>query len=100
MTSHSHLARRLLAGASFLAVSLTATATIAQQRDTGELPIAVQMYTLRDAGTLEEQLAAVQAAGVTAVETVGMQGTDAETLKSLLDAHGIEAIATHASLAD
>lgn len=67
---------------------------------TGELPIAVQMYTLRDLGTLEEQLAAVQAAGVTAVETVGTQKVEAEELKALLDKYEIQAISTHAQLAD
>ncbi|WP_136685447.1 sugar phosphate isomerase/epimerase family protein [Falsirhodobacter xinxiangensis] len=67
---------------------------------TGELPIAVQLYTLRDFGTLEEQLAAVQEAGITAVETVGTQKVSAEELKGLLDKHGIEAISTHAQLAD
>ena len=50
--------RGLLAGTSMLAVSvLGITAAAAQDRDTGTLPIAVQMYTLRDAGTLDEQLA-------------------------------------------
>ncbi|TRW99139.1 sugar phosphate isomerase/epimerase [Paracoccus sp. M683] len=92
--------RGLLAGASLLAVLTTTAPAFAQDRNTGELPIAVQMFTLRDYGTLDEQLAAVQAAGITAVETVGMQNTDAETLKSALDAHGITAISTHAQLAD
>lgn len=91
--------RGLLASAS-LALALTATGAMAQDRVAADLPIAAQMYTLRDHGTLDEQLAAVQAAGVTAVETVGMQETDAETLKAALDAHGITAISTHAQLAD
>ena len=76
------------------------TAPMAAAAGPGDLPIAVQMYTLRDYGTLDEQLAAVQAAGVTAVETVGMQDTDAQTLKGLLDQYGIEAISTHAQLDD
>ena len=87
-----------MGGVSLLAMAVVAP--MAQARETGELPIAVQMYTLRDHGTLDEQLAAVQAAGVTAVETVGMQDTDAETLKAALEAHDIEAISTHAQLAD
>ena len=77
-------------------LAMTVAAPLAQARETGTLPIAAQMYTLRDHGTLDEQLAAVQAAGVTAVETVGMQDSDAETLKAALDAHGISAISTHA----
>ncbi|WP_378945518.1 sugar phosphate isomerase/epimerase family protein [Paracoccus sp. R86501] len=81
-------------------LAMTVAAPLAQARETGTLPIAAQMYTLRDHGTLDEQLAAVQAAGVTAVETVGMQDSDAETLKAALDAHGISAISTHAQLDD
>ena len=87
-----------MGGVSLLAMAVVAP--MAQARETGELPIAAQMYTLRDHGTLDEQLAAVQAAGVTAVETVGMQDTDAENLKAALEAHGIEAISTHAQLDD
>ena len=101
MTKSMLTLRGLLTGSTMLAVSvLGVTAAAAQDRDTGTLPIAVQMYTLRDSGTLDDQLAAVQAAGVTAVETVGMQDTDAETLKAALDKHGITAISTHAQLAD
>ncbi|MEO1910004.1 MAG: sugar phosphate isomerase/epimerase [Paracoccus sp. (in: a-proteobacteria)] len=87
-----------MGGVSLLAMAVVAP--MAQARETGELPIAAQMYTLRDHGTLDEQLAAVQAAGVTAVETVGMQDTDAETLKAALEAHDIKAISTHAQLDD
>lgn len=82
--------------------TLVAPMALAQDapRMAGDLPIAVQMYTLRDHGTLDEQLAAVQAAGVTAVETVGMQDTTAEDLSVKLEEYGIEAISTHAQLAD
>lgn len=101
MTPSMLTLRGFLASASLLAISLsTPTGVFAQDRTTAQLPIAAQMYTLRDYGTLDEQLGAVQAAGVTAVETVGMQDTDAETLKTLLDKHGITAISTHAQLAD
>lgn len=85
---------------SLIAVALMGTTALAQDPRTAELPIAVQMYTLRDHGTLDEQLAAVQAAGVTAVETVGMQDSTAEDLSALLEKYGIEAISTHAQLAD
>jgi len=87
-------------GLSLMTITLLGSAAFAQDPRTAELPIAVQMYTLRDHGTLDEQLAAVQAAGVTAVETVGMQDSTAEELKAALDAHGIQAISTHAQLAD
>lgn len=99
MISKSFTLRGPMACAS-LAVALSTGGAMAQDRAAADLPIAVQMYTLRDHGTLDEQLAAVQAAGVTAVETVGMQDTDAETLKAALEAHGISAISTHAQLAD
>lgn len=97
---HNPLTLRGLMVSASLVVALTATGAVAQDRAAADLPIAAQMFTLRDHGTLDEQLAAVQAAGVTAVETVGMQETDAETLKAALEAHGISAISTHAQLAD
>ncbi len=80
--------------------TLVAPMAMAQDAATSDLPIAVQMYTLRDHGTLDDQLAAVQAAGVTAVETVGMQDSTAEDLSAKLQEYGIEAISTHAQLAD
>ena len=90
--------RALTGGLTLGLLALAAPAALA--RETGELPIAVQMYTLRDHGTLDAQLAAVQAAGVTAVETVGMQGSTAEDLSAKLAEYGIAAISTHAQLAD
>ena len=63
-------------------------------------PIAVQMYTLRNAGTLEQQLKIVHDAGVHAVETVGTQNVSATELKQLLDKYSIKAISSHVQLAD
>jgi len=63
-------------------------------------PIAVQMYTLRDAGTLDQQLKIVHDAGVGAVETVGTQDVSAAELKQLLDRYSIKAISSHVQLAD
>ncbi len=63
-------------------------------------PIAVQMYTLRNAGTLDQQLKIVHDAGVHAVETVGTQDVSAAELKQLLDKYGINAISSHTALAD
>ncbi|MDO5657013.1 MAG: sugar phosphate isomerase/epimerase [Paracoccus sp. (in: a-proteobacteria)] len=88
--------------AAFAALAATMAlpgAASAQARAAADLPIAVQLFTLRDHGTLEERLAAVQAAGVTAVETVGTHDLEAAEFKALLDAHGIEPIATHAPIA-
>lgn len=63
-------------------------------------PIAVQMYTLRNAGSLEQQLKIVQDAGVGAVETVGTQGVSATELKRLLDRYSIKAVSSHVPLAE
>jgi sugar phosphate isomerase/epimerase len=63
-------------------------------------PIAVQMYTLRDAGTLDHQLKIVHDAGVGAVETVGTQNVSAAELKRLLDRYSIKVISSHVQLAD
>ncbi|HEL5400626.1 TPA: sugar phosphate isomerase/epimerase [Stenotrophomonas maltophilia] len=71
-------------------------------RDTAgpQAPIAVQMYTLRNAGTLDQQLKIVHDAGVHAVETVGTQNVSAAELKQLLDRYSIRAISSHVPLAD
>ncbi len=63
-------------------------------------PIAVQMYTLRNAGSLDQQLKIVHDAGVHAVETVGTQNVSAAELKQLLDRYSIKAISSHSQLAD
>ncbi|MET0548024.1 MAG: sugar phosphate isomerase/epimerase [Xanthomonas sp.] len=63
-------------------------------------PIAVQMYTLRNAGSLDQQLKIVHDAGVGAVETVGTQNVGAEELKRLLDRYSIKPISSHVQLAD
>ena len=65
-----------------------------------QAPIAVQMYTLRDAGSLDQQLKIVHDAGVGAVETVGTQNVSAVELKRLLDRYAIKAISSHVQLAD
>ncbi len=62
--------------------------------------IAVQMYSLRDAGSLDQQLKIVHDAGVGAVETVGTQNVSAVELKRLLDKYSIKAISSHVQLAD
>ena len=62
--------------------------------------IAVQMYSLRNAGSLDQQLKIVHDAGVGAVETVGTQGVSAPELKQLLDRYAIKAISSHVPLAE
>ena len=72
----------------------------AQDAGTPARPIAVQMYTLRNVASLEEQLKIVHDAGVHAVETVGTQNVTAPELKQLLDKYAIKAVSTHVQLAD
>ncbi|UYG02828.1 sugar phosphate isomerase/epimerase [Halomonas sp. LR3S48] len=70
------------------------------QENTAEFPIAVQMYTLRDFGDLEEQLAAVKRSGVQAIETVGTQDVSAEELEALLEEYELKVISSHVPLED
>ncbi len=91
------LPRRAAAAALLLCAALPA---LAKETSADKLPIAVQMYTLRDIPALEDRLKLVHDAGVTAVETVGTQDVSAQELKRLLDKYGIKAISTHAQLAD
>ncbi|SMR70319.1 MULTISPECIES: sugar phosphate isomerase/epimerase [Stenotrophomonas] len=79
---------------------LAALPAFAREAAGPQKPIAVQMYTLRNAGSLEQQLKIVQDAGVGAVETVGTQGVSATELKQLLDRYSIKAISSHVPLAE
>ncbi|XAW87485.1 hypothetical protein ABDK09_04425 [Vibrio sp. CDRSL-10 TSBA] len=62
--------------------------------------ISLQMYTLRDVGTLEEQFSMAQRSGFHAVELVGTQGVDSYEMNRLLTAHQLNAMAAHVQLAD
>ncbi|MBD9379473.1 sugar phosphate isomerase/epimerase [Pseudoxanthomonas sp. PXM04] len=79
---------------------LAALPGFARDAATPAQPIAVQMYTLRNVATLDEQLKIVHDAGVHAVETVGTQNVTAAELKQLLDKYAIKAVSTHVQLAD
>ncbi|MEN5426088.1 sugar phosphate isomerase/epimerase [Stenotrophomonas pennii] len=79
---------------------LAALPAFAGQAAAAQKPIAVQMYTLRDAGSLDQQLKIVHDAGVQAVETVGTQNVSAVELKRLLDRHSIKAVSSHVQLAE
>jgi len=65
-----------------------------------ESPIAVQMYTLRSIPVLEAQLAAVKAAGITAIEIFGNQGVSASELKALIEKYGLKIVSGHVELSD
>jgi sugar phosphate isomerase/epimerase len=92
-----HMPRRVAAAALLLCAALPA---FAKDTTAAKLPIAVQMYTLRNIPTLDARLKIVHDAGVSAVETVGTQDVTAPELKRLLGKYGIQAISTHAQLAD
>jgi len=81
--------RRIMASALLLCTALPSFA-----QDTPP-PIAVQMWTLRGLPTLEDQLKAVQAAGVSAVEIVNTHGLSADELKRLLDQYSIQVTSMH-----
>ncbi len=83
-----------------LVLLLAALPAFASEAATTQKPIAVQMYTLRNAGSLDQQLKIVHDAGVRAVETVGTQNTSATELKQLLDRYSIKAVSSHVPLAE
>lgn len=60
---------------------------------------AVQLYSLRDAGDLDTQLALVRAAGFDWVESVATHGLAAPDFAARLAAHGLRVASMHASLA-
>ena len=63
-------------------------------------PIAVQMYTLFNAGSLDQQLKIVHDAGVQSVETLGTQNVSTLELNRLLDKYSIKVISSHVPLAE
>ncbi|WMJ68204.1 sugar phosphate isomerase/epimerase [Stenotrophomonas sp. 24(2023)] len=79
---------------------LSALPAFAHEAAAPRKPIAVQMYTLRNAGPLDQQLKIVHDAGIGAVETVGTQNVSATELKQLLDRYAIKAISSHVQLAE
>lgn len=63
-----------------------------------DLPIAVQMYTLRDYGTTEEQFAFAAESGFKNVETVGTHDLTAEEMNALLEETGLSVVSTHVDI--
>ncbi|HDS1825805.1 TPA: sugar phosphate isomerase/epimerase [Stenotrophomonas maltophilia] len=92
--------KALVHGTASLVLLLAALPAFAVEATSTQKPIAVQMYSLRDAGSLEQQLKIVHDAGVHAVETVGTQNTSAAELKQLLDRYSIKAISSHVPLSE
>lgn len=64
-----------------------------------DLPLAVQLYTLRRlSADLDALLKTVAEAGYRAVETVGAHGLSAAAMKSILEAHEVEVVSSHVAL--
>lgn len=62
--------------------------------------LALQMYTLRNVGTLEQQFAMAQTSGFSAVELVGTQDVSAAEMKKLLEKYQLTVASDHIQLAD
>lgn len=63
------------------------------------LPIAVQLYSLRNLDMpFDEVLGEVAAIGYTGVETVGTHNLSAEDMKALLRKHGLKAVSAHVQM--
>lgn len=64
------------------------------------LPIALQLYTLRNLQIpFDEVLRQVAAIGYTGVETVGNHNLSADEMKALLDKHQLKVVSAHAGIA-
>lgn len=63
------------------------------------MKLAVQLYSLRDAGDLQTQLRMVREAGFDCVESVSTHGLPAREFAALLAAHGLQLPSMHVSLA-
>ncbi|WP_244534505.1 sugar phosphate isomerase/epimerase family protein [Halomonas caseinilytica] len=95
----SRMTRLLTMTSMFMMGAFVTTPAVAAE-DSLTPPIAVQMYTMRDYGTTEEQFAAVNRAGIKAIETVGDHGVSAERMNELLDTYDLDIIAAHVGLDD
>ncbi len=65
---------------------------------TADLPIAVQMYTLRDYGTTEEQFQFAADSGFKQVETVGTHDLSADEMNALLEETGLSVVSSHVDI--
>jgi sugar phosphate isomerase/epimerase len=66
---------------------------------TPALPIAVQLYSLRNLpGSFAETLAQVAAAGFSAIESLGDHGYSATAMRALLETHGLQVVSSHVQI--
>jgi sugar phosphate isomerase/epimerase len=69
----------------------------------GDLPLSAQLYTARDAGTLDQQFAVIAKAGFRNVEMFrfyGMAEVPAKEVKALLDKHGLKVSGYHVAFSE
>jgi sugar phosphate isomerase/epimerase len=81
------------------AIAMAGSPAMAQEP--AALPISAQLYTVRNAGTLDQQLALVAAAGIKYVEPFrfsGMKEPPAAEFKALLDKHGLKVSGMHVNI--
>ncbi len=86
-----------LLATSMLLSGITGCATAAKSAET---QIALQNYTLRNVGTLDQQFAMAHQAGFKAVEIVSDQGVSAGEMKALLKKYQLQVTSDHVQLAD
>jgi sugar phosphate isomerase/epimerase len=87
--------------ATIVAAATLAALAPAHAQDAGALPISAQLYTVRNAGSLDEQLATIAAAGIKYVEPfrfAGMKEPPAAEFKALLDKHGLKVSGMHVNI--
>lgn len=72
--------------------------TAAPDAPDAPLPLAVQMFTLREFGSLNAQMALAASVGFEAIETIGNHGVSAEEMNDLLARHGLEVVSSHVQL--
>jgi sugar phosphate isomerase/epimerase len=85
------------------ALLLAAVAAVPSRAQAPALPISAQLYTVRNAGTLDEQFATIARAGIRNVELFrfyGMTEVPADQMKALLDKHGLKVSGLHVSLGE
>lgn len=89
-----------LVGAMLILSTALASAHSLPPHEKGVFPVAIQLYTLRNYGNIEQQLALAAAAGYQGVEFAGYHGLTAEEMKALLDKYNLLAISTHHGLTE
>lgn len=82
-----------------LAFSMIASVSV-NAHNIAKEEIAVQMYTLRDVGTLEEQFSMAHRAGFKSIELVGTQGVDRYELSRLLHEYQLKPMGAHVQLSE